>query len=114
MLRMHQFSLRTLLLGVTICALLLFIWTLRPPAELTIKLSGIKTAIVDNDEVELADLNSRIEQELWLRRLWRLQPYIILQADSQVSSSQFTELISSTQKRGVKKFQIRNAQKNDK
>lgn len=112
MLQRSKFSLRTLMLAVTLCAFLPLIWKLRPSVELSVTLNTNGTALINGEVIQSAELLSRLGSELWWRSIWRMEPTMHLSADSTVTSLEYVEFITETHRLGVKKFRTVAAREN--
>ena len=103
MIRRRQFSLRSVFFAVSVCALFLLLWRNRPPPTLRVELTAQGTTFVDDDEIKRSSLRARIDREALVRRIWRVEPVMILRADASVSQQDFVEVITMSQRAGIQK-----------
>ena len=101
--RRRQFSLRFLILGITVCALLLMACRNRPPRSISIEVTKNDKAIVRGNEIELTSLANALEHELFIRKVWFVEPVFEIRAEGSVSIQAVTEAVQIAQLVGADK-----------
>ena len=102
----RQFSLRTVFLAVTLCVLLLLLWQSRPDPTLQLELTAEGTALVDGEEVDLSSLVGRIDREARYRKIWLMEPVLILHSSPSVSHQVLAEVATLSQRAGFSKLAL--------
>ncbi len=103
----RQFSLRTVFVAVTLCALLLLLWRSRPDPTLQVELTAEGTALVDGEEVDRSSLVGRIDREARYRKIWLMEPVLILFYSSRsVSHQDLAEVATLSQRAGFAKLAL--------
>jgi len=78
-------------------------WRNRPPRSIRIEVTKNGTAIVHGNEIELTSLADTLKHELFVRKVWLVEPVFILRADGSVPLQTVTEAVQIAQLVGAEK-----------
>ena len=100
----RQFSVRTVFVAVTLCAVILLVWRSRPDPTLQLELTAEGTALADGEEVDLSSLVDRIDREARYRKIWLMEPVLNLHSSPSVSHQDLAEVATLSRRAGFAKL----------
>jgi biopolymer transport protein ExbD len=104
--RFARYRLRSLLMLITVVAIVLGFVRLRPSSTVNVELHANGSASIAGKKVDLPAMQQCLEAELATRRRWLIEGSVVVQADRDASFKALSGVLESARRAGAPKLAI--------